>query len=742
MIRFTRRGEIRVKPRFRLLGLLRDWQPFAANTKWSGAEPFPTAATPETLQAHIANVQVTHTPTLDFERGPVKSYSLGSFDFEPRANDLSATPRGHILGVRATSPPDCEKHRETAKKTQILTAILQPPLDILLDPRQVLEWPAPLLPYQKDGVRALLERTALLLADDMGLGKTVQVIAALRILIFRYAIQNALIVCPTSLLRQWISEFRKWAPELRVVAVNETADRRAALWRISAHVHLVSYDTLRRDVLDIVDSPVLRGHWDVLVLDEASRIKNRETGLSLAAKRIPSARRWAITGTPLENRIEDVASILDFLLADPSSGRRHLVSGAEARTLLPDYQLRRRKLDVLKDLPPKQVIELFVELTPKQRASYDFAEREGVVALSAMGDTVTVENVLTLITRLKQICNADPQSGESSKLTDIRERLEIIAAEGHRALVFTQFTNSKYGVQRVVEELKDFHPLTFTGDLSQRSRSNAVETFSLDDRHKALILSLRAGGVGLNLQVASYVFHLDRWWNPATEDQAESRAHRMGQQNPVTVYRYICVNTIEDRIHQKLEEKRALFREVVDDVSIGLSQVLSAEDLFGLFNLAVPKKGSHQGIASDRPNFNQMPGEEFEHWLRSQLQRLGYQASLTPRSRDGGVDIIASRLDEIGIESKLLIQCKSTTGPTGVRVIRELRGVTQERCSGATPIVACPAGFTDDARQFAEQNGVRLWEARDLVDLWVAAQNNSGTGVAETTSSSNTGESA
>jgi SNF2 family DNA or RNA helicase len=600
-----------------------------------------------------------------------------------------------------------------------LAAALQAPLDRLLAPDGALEWPASLLPFQQDGVALLVARRELLLADDMGLGKTIQAAAAMRVLFHRREITRSLVVCPASLLRQWERELSVWTPELRVVTVSGDPAQRGTLWRIPAHIRLVGYETLRADVLDLADSPVVRSSWDLVVLDEAQRIKNRETGISLACKRIPCERRWALTGTPLENRVEDILSILEFLVGD--RGAVSLPCGAAGlRDLLANLQLRRKKGDVLPDLPPKQIVDVELELAPAQREAYERAEREGVVRLSEAGPSVTVTHVLELITRLKQLCNFEPVTGESAKAEDTQRRMGELAAEGHRALVFSQFTDSVYGVGSVLRCLEEYRPLSLTGAMSASDRVAAVDRFVQQPRHKALVLSLRAGGVGLNLQAASYVFHLDRWWNPAVEDQAESRAHRFGQYYPVTVYRYTCLGTIEERIAQKLEEKRRLFREVVDDVTMDLRTALTEEELFGLFGLT-PPRGAAMKDPGAGTSFGSLSGVEFEQWVAERLGTLGYRVSMSPATRDGGVDLHAERQDELGMTARLIIQCKSQTGPVGVRAVRELRGVATELELGAVPVIASPSGFTSDARQFADRTGVRLWGRQELNQLTVAA---------------------
>jgi SNF2 family DNA or RNA helicase len=468
-----------------------------------------------------------------------------------------------------------------------LAVALQPPISLPEIRNGTLEWPAPLLPYQRIGVVTLLERRSLLLADSMGLGKTVQAIAALRILYHRGQIESALVVCPASLLLQWRKELSLWAPNLRTVVVSGSPAERGTLWKIPAHVRLVGYETLRTDVLELPNSPVTARTWSVVILDEASRIKNRQSTISIACKRVPRDRRWALTGTPLENRIEDVASILEFLAEEPGAHLPAVSGSDELQRMLHSVQLRRRKEDVLPDLPVKRVNEVVLPLLPEQRKAYDRAEQEGIIQLQ--GANVTVVHVLELISRLKQLCNVDPESGESAKLTDISERMRGLVADGHRSLVFSQFTDSTFGILKAAEYLRAFNPLVFTGALSPERRARVVEQFISDSRHKALLLSLRAGGQGLNLQAASYVFHLDRWWNPAIEDQADSRSHRLGQTYPVTVYRYICSDTIEERIDAVLREKRKLFQSVVDDVSLDITSTLSESEIFGLFGLRGPR---------------------------------------------------------------------------------------------------------------------------------------------------------
>ena len=464
-----------------------------------------------------------------------------------------------------------------------LRRVLSPPV-IESPPTDNLEWPGALMPFQEEGVRALMASDRLLLADDMGLGKTLQVIAALRLLKHRQDLRSALVAAPASLLDQWRGELRKWAPELSAIIIRGSASDRAWQWQADTDVTLVSYETLRSDFEGNAQSPVRRRVWDVVVADEAQRIKNRND-TSRALKGLKRVRSWALTGTPIENHEEELASILEFVDHDGQEQPKRYHPGPELLSRHRQLQLRRKKGDVLEDLPEKQVTLLPIELHAKQRASYDKAEQEGVVYLRSLGRDITIQHVLELITRLKQICNADPQDGDSSKLDDIEERLERLVGQGHKALVFSQYTSDTAGVAAAASRLREFDPLVITGDVPLQDRPAIIERFKSDARHQALIISLRAGGLGLNLQEASYVFHLDRWWNPAVERQAEDRSHRMGQTTKVNVIKYSCTGTIEERIDAILAEKQDLFDRLVDDVSLDLSSRLSRNELFGLFGL-------------------------------------------------------------------------------------------------------------------------------------------------------------
>ena len=496
--------------------------------------------------------------------------------------DLSYT--GSDVAVHYQQPPSARPLPERLRR--VLAA---PPESASTSWPTQLEWVSELLPFQRIGVRTLIANERLLLADDMGLGKTVQAVAALRILRANRAIRNCLIVAPATLLNQWRGELHKWAPELHAIIVRGRSEERAWLWTAESYLKIVSYETLRSDADVGERGPLGRSRWDVVIADEAQRIKNRNR-TSEVLKRLDRVRSWALTGTPLENDEDELASIMEFVDHDPSGARRRYRPGLELRARHAMLQLRRKKLEVLDDLPPKRTTTLELGLGQGQRRTYDRLEREGIVHLKSLGSEIRVHHVLALITRLKQICNVDPETGESSKLDDIEGRLIELEAEGHKALVFSQYVDESFGVAAISKRFARFKPLVITGAVPLDERAEVIRRFRSEKDHRVLVLSLRVGGLGLNLQEASYVFHLDRWWNPATEAQADDRTYRFGQTAKVNVFKYTCHETIEARIEEILRRKRKLFDDVVDDVSLDVSSRFSQAELLELFGLGSGKE--------------------------------------------------------------------------------------------------------------------------------------------------------
>jgi len=482
---------------------------------------------------------------------------------------------GHKAAMPKESGTRIKPPRDVVKLQDRLFYLLQPPLELLLDAREI-HFPFPPFPYQLEGVAFLYPRFAAILADEMGLGKTMQAITSMRLLFRTGEIRSALLICPKPLVTNWQRELETWAPELPLNVIEGNQVRRRFQWeQTPSCLTIANYELLIRDQDRVCGADT---HFDLVVIDEAQRIKNRSNNTSRVVRSIPRSRNWALTGTPVENSQEDLVGIFEFL----SPG--YLSSDMRPRKMgqaVADYVLRRTKDTVLTDLPPKLYRDAELDLTPEQWTSYETAEDEGVVRLSEMGKELTIQHVFELVLRLKQICNFDPLTSASAKLERLEADLEEIAASGQKAIVFSQWVES---LKMLAERLKRFSPLQYHGKVPHRRRDEVLKKFRQEPEHSLILMSYGAGSVGLNLQFCQYVFLFDRWWNPAVEDQAINRAHRIGVTQPVTVSRFTTRGTIEERIQQVLEEKREIFATIFAETStpkLGLSQ----DDIFGLFNL-------------------------------------------------------------------------------------------------------------------------------------------------------------
>ncbi len=457
-----------------------------------------------------------------------------------------------------------------------LLYLLQPPIEQMFVGKQV-SVPFPPFPYQLEGVAFLMPRHAALLADEMGLGKTIMTILALRLLLQAGLVQRALLVCPKPLVFNWCRELRIWADDLPFEVIGGSLAARRAAWRVSsAPFKIVNYEVLTRDA-EIIESDDVR--FDLVVLDEAQRIKNRESKTAQAARSLHRSRSWALTGTPIENKPDDLVNLFAFIDPDriPSE-----TTAKELPALTADCILRRVKEEVAKDMPPKLVQDVALELTAAQRESYNLAETEGIIRLNEMGQTVTVQHVFELVMRLKQICNFDPLTGESSKLEQLTADVAEVAESGRKAIVFSQWVGP---LERLAAELAPFGAMQYHGKVPQAQRVPILDRFRTDPTQHVLLMSYGTGSVGLNLQFANYVFLFDRWWNPAVEDQAINRAHRLGQTEAVFVKRFVTQETIEGRIAEVLERKRRLFDELIANNGPPASLGLSEEEIFNLFDI-------------------------------------------------------------------------------------------------------------------------------------------------------------
>ncbi|MEM8504147.1 MAG: DEAD/DEAH box helicase [Cyanobacteria bacterium P01_D01_bin.1] len=450
-----------------------------------------------------------------------------------------------------------------------------------------------LRPYQAKGVSWLsfLEQWGLgaCLADDMGLGKTVQLIAFLLYLKQEKALGGpVLLVCPTSVLTNWQREVSKFAPN-QVKTLVYHGDKRpkgAALVKAVQKLDLVitSYTLVQRDLKDLK-----RIEWRGMVLDEAQNIKNPTAKQSVAVREIESEFRIALTGTPVENRLSELWAIMDFLnpgyLGPLNFFKRRFAAPIEKygdtdslktlRSLVQPFILRRLKTDrtIIQDLPEKQEMTVFCGLSSEQARLY---QKLVDSTLGEIDEATGVQRrgmILGLLVKLKQICNHPAQflqqeslgkARRSGKLQRLDEMLEEVVAEGDRALIFTQFAEWGKLLSAHLEHRLGAESLFLYGSTSKNKREEMVDRFQLDPNGpKIFILSLKAGGVGLNLTRANHVFHFDRWWNPAVENQATDRAFRIGQTKNVQVHKFVCTGTLEERIHEMINSKKALAEQVV-----------------------------------------------------------------------------------------------------------------------------------------------------------------------------------
>jgi SNF2 family DNA or RNA helicase len=499
-----------------------------------------------------------------------------------------AVTRPAATGEPRWGPPDTGPNSRTriappgdiVKVADRLYYLLQPPLESMFTGR-CLRFPFTPFPYQFSGIAFLYPRFSAILADEMGLGKTMQAITTIRLLLAGGEVRRVLLVCPKPLVTNWRREFTLWAPEVPLAIIEGDQVRRRWQWQLpQAPVKIANYEIVMRDREVLVDPDL---NFDLVVLDEAQRIKNRSSATSQAVRSIHRARSWALTGTPVENSSEDLHGIFEFLA--PGYLRPEMTPRELGRSVR-DYVLRRTKDKVLADLPPKLIRDAEIDLTPAQRETYARAESEGVVRLTELGDELTVQHVFELVLRLKQICNFDPATGESSKFERLHVDLEEIAASGEKAIVFSQWVQT---LTMLRQRLAPYGCLEYHGKIPPRRRDGIIERFQNDPHTHVILMSYGAGGVGLNLQFCRYVFLFDRWWNPAVEDQAINRAHRIGVAGKVTVTRFLMLDTIEQRIDEVLREKRELFDTILGHAHGPTKLGMSQEEIFGLFSLSTPK---------------------------------------------------------------------------------------------------------------------------------------------------------
>ena len=454
-------------------------------------------------------------------------------------------------------------------------------------------------------------------------------IVALKLLMHSNKVKKVLILCPRSVLYEWKKHLADWFPEIIACFVRGTQEIRSNEWITPAHIYVTSYDTLRSDLENNVLAPEKWDSFDVVVVDEAHHLKNPNTNRSRAIRKLRPNFRWALTGTPIQNKIEDMAAIFDFLY--PNYLTSYDLYEERLKKKIAPYFLRRRKQDVLKDLPPKTQTDIWLEMSEEQKAEYDRAEREIVSEIEGLGERVTKQHIFAKMQRLKQICNFPSGKNTSPKLDALKEQVEDISDSGNKVIVFSQYIDQ--GVSKLVSSLNS-RTAMIKGEQSDLERQTEIDRFKHSDKTSVLVASLRSGGEGLNLTEASYVVHFDHWWNPAVMWQAEDRVHRRGQTQNVNVYSYWMNETIDERIYEILERKGLLIQNVVDGLSEDkIDELFTLGDLLEIMGVKKPIRekpafdpNKWQSLSLDqiRQQLFEITPREFEELVERLLHYLGY----------------------------------------------------------------------------------------------------------------------
>ncbi|OGO40481.1 MAG: hypothetical protein A2Z04_07725 [Chloroflexi bacterium RBG_16_57_9] len=443
----------------------------------------------------------------------------------------------------------------------------------------------------------------------MGLGKTIMLIALLLHEKSRSSNGNqpVLLVCPTSVVGNWEREVQRFAPSLRTMIHHGASRARGEEFAAQAGQHdlvISSYPLVHRDELDLAGVD-----WGGVVLDEAQNIKNPSTKQTQAVRKLPAGYRVALTGTPVENRLSELWSIMEFLnpgylgsqkdfrtrFALPIERYRDQAATQRLKSLVQPFILRRLKTDpkIIQDLPDKLEMKVFCTLTREQATLYEAVVQDALKQIEEAEGMQRRGIILATLTKLKQVCNHPAQflgdqsslPGRSGKLARLTEMLEEVFSVGDRALVFTQYAEMGKMLQAHVADALGGEVLFLHGGTPRKQREKLIARFQADEPGSmAFILSLKAGGTGLNLTKANHVFHFDRWWNPAVENQATDRAFRIGQTRNVQVHKYICAGTLEERIDEMIESKLALAENVLGAGEAWLTE-LSTDQLRDLFTL-------------------------------------------------------------------------------------------------------------------------------------------------------------
>ncbi len=597
----------------------------------------------------------------------------------------------------------------------LLFAVLQPPLNF--GKFENLFLPNAPFPYQWQGIKFLTDNEHALLADDMGTGKTVMTTVALKILIQQSKVHSVLILCPPSVLHEWKYHLDNWAPELSAYLIRSPQrETRKSLWNIPMHIYITTYDMLKGDIENNVLSPDMLTRFDVVVLDEAHHIKNMKSKRFRVIKMLQPKRRWALTGTPIQNKLEDLASIFEFVY--PKYLTSFDLRPEQIQARIKPYFLRRRKKEVMPELPPKIEEQIELDLDEEQDAAYRLAEagiRDELNGILARGERVTKQHIFAKLNLLKQICNFAPHKFTSPKTDSLKERIEEVIESGSKVIVFSQYVEE--GVSKLEKILTPYGIAKIVGGQTDINRNYEIQKFKKNPKIPILIASVRSGGEGLNLTEASYVVHFDHWWNPAVKWQAEDRVHRRGQTRGVNVYSYWMRDTVDDRIRSKLKEKGILFDNVVDGLAEeGINNLISdAEwlEILGVKNLEVTKKPNFDSKAWQsmslpkiREKLFEIKPSEFEGLVGELMHYLGYpNVRVTGRSHDGGIDVVSTRSTSDGTV-RVAAQCKRYRGNVGVEIARDFFGAIKKDETIQQGFLVTTGEITTECLRFCESTGI------------------------------------
>lgn len=522
-----------------------------------------------------------------------------------------------LAGAQVDSGPDADP--ANADWTQVvagpwlaetLKGLRSPESLAQIDPGPALN--GTLRPYQQVGVRwlYLLAKLGLgaCLADDMGLGKTIQVLSLLLVLKRQQPKREpSLLIAPASLLANWASEIERFAPSLKALIAHPSAIPAAELKTLPPE-RLRDVDLVITSYGSLLRIPwIAERRWRLAILDEAQAIKNPGARQTKAVKKLNAGARLALTGTPIENRLGDLWSLFDFVNPGLLGSAKEFTNFAKRLAARPDasygplrelvrpYILRRLKTDkkVISDLPDKTEIKAFCPLSRKQAALYEQAVNELAALLADAKGIQRKGLVLSFLMRFKQICNHPSQwlgdgawsEDDSGKWGRLREIAEVVAAKQEKMLVFTQFREVTAPLATFLGSVFGTPGLVLHGETEVKKRKDLVRRFQEDEAEKFFVLSLKAGGAGLNLTAASHVVHFDRWWNPAVENQATDRAFRIGQTKNVLVHKFVCRGTVEEKIDQLIESKRQLSTGLLEGPADLLLTEMKDEDLLRLVAL-------------------------------------------------------------------------------------------------------------------------------------------------------------